>query len=172
MEREKFQEFSPSSASHSRKFEQDSERRNFFQKKRTGAQRRSQEISFDVCLPSIVLQSCRSRTFRCAATNSSTSIEPRVSLGTSLISMRCFPLSLYLPITHAANSNFVPLKPSVSTPQRTSKVARLIVPGNSSCSLFKEQKVQSKRSREKIPTKGGDWAATWGKNVPRSSTHL
>ena len=30
MEREKFQEFSPSSASHSRKFEQDSERRNFF----------------------------------------------------------------------------------------------------------------------------------------------
>ena len=29
MEREKFQEFSPSSASHSRKFEQDSERRNF-----------------------------------------------------------------------------------------------------------------------------------------------
>ena len=29
MEREKIQEFSPSSASHSRKFEQDSERRNF-----------------------------------------------------------------------------------------------------------------------------------------------
>ena len=29
MEREKFQEFSPSSASHSREFEQDSERRNF-----------------------------------------------------------------------------------------------------------------------------------------------
>ena len=32
MERGNFQEFSPSSASHSRKFAQDSERRNFFQK--------------------------------------------------------------------------------------------------------------------------------------------
>ena len=42
-------------------------------------------------------------------------------------------------------------------------MARLIVPGNSSCSLFKEQKVQSKRSREKIPTKGGDWCA---KKIP------
>ena len=36
MERRNFQEISPSSASHSRKFEQDSDRRNFFQKKRTG----------------------------------------------------------------------------------------------------------------------------------------
>ena len=36
MERGKFQEFSPSSASHSRKFEQDSQKRKFFQKKRTG----------------------------------------------------------------------------------------------------------------------------------------
>ena len=34
MEREKFQEISASSASHSRKFAQDSHRRNFFQKKR------------------------------------------------------------------------------------------------------------------------------------------
>ena len=38
MERGKIQEFSASSASPSRKFAQDSERRNFFQKKRTGPQ--------------------------------------------------------------------------------------------------------------------------------------
>ena len=36
MERGNFQEFSPSSASHSRKFAQDSQKRKFFQKKRTG----------------------------------------------------------------------------------------------------------------------------------------
>ena len=38
MERGKFQEISASSASHSRKFAQDSQKRKFFQKKRTGTQ--------------------------------------------------------------------------------------------------------------------------------------
>ena len=38
MERGNSREFSPSSASHSRKFAQDSHRRKFFQKKRTGTQ--------------------------------------------------------------------------------------------------------------------------------------
>ena len=36
IERGKFQEFSECSASHSRKFAQDSQKRNFFQKRRTG----------------------------------------------------------------------------------------------------------------------------------------
>ena len=49
-ERGKFQEFSSSSASHSRKFEQDSHRRKFFQKKRTGPQSEEESSSrtFDV----------------------------------------------------------------------------------------------------------------------------